>query len=179
MTEASDELSAILWRYRIIRCYVELEMCRCRLVAHRLWLICFVKFKRMISGPNLKAPLKPYDWLLAFWTECNVEYIIFSRSCCLFMLIHHGTLRYVRRVGRFCRPPTSVIMLAVTRLRTISQLLGHQNLFHSHGARNSDSLDTPNIQVLITEWRWFLLTYLLLCDTVKWNRVIYVPLNLL
>jgi len=68
-------------------------------------------------------------------------------------------------------------MLAVTRLRTISQLLGHQNLFHKHGARNSDTLDTPNIQVPFTEWRWFLLTYLLVCDTVKWNRVIYFSLK--
>jgi hypothetical protein len=96
------------------------------------------------------------------------------------MLIQHRTLRYVRRVGRFCRPPTSVIMLAVTRLRTISQPLGHQNLFHNHGARNSDTtLDMPDIQVLITEWHSFLLTYLLVCDTVKWNRVISSPLNLL
>lgn len=113
-------------------------MCRCRLVTCRLQHIS-LKFKIMISGPNLKVPLQSYVWLLAFWTECNVEYFMFSRSCCLFMLIQHGTLRYVRRVGRFCRQRTSVIMLAVTHLRTISQPLGHRNLFHNHGARNSAS----------------------------------------
>jgi hypothetical protein len=179
MMETFDKFCAILWRNWIIHCYVELEMCGCHLVTGRLQHTSFVKFKRMMSGPKLKAPMQPYDWILTFWTECNVEYFVFSRSCCLFMLIQRGTLRYVRRAGRFCQPPTSVITSAVTHLRTISQPLGHQNLLHNHGARNSDTPDTPNTQALITEWHWFLLTYLLVCDTVKWNRVISSPLNLL